>query len=65
MPKVEKGAETPEIEITPEMIEAGARAVEAELWDRDLGPSLATMVADCVLRAALSLSAKKNSGEDS
>jgi hypothetical protein len=43
-----------EIEITPEMIEAGGRAVRAVLLDElDIGHSLSEMVAERVLRAAL------------
>jgi hypothetical protein len=47
-------------EIAPEMIEAGAKAVEAELWDCCPSPSTAANVAESVLRAALSLSLRKH-----
>jgi hypothetical protein len=43
----------PEIEITPEMIEAGGRAFRAALIDFEVGFGLSEMVAEEVLRAAL------------
>lgn len=46
-------------EITPEMIEVAAKAIEADLWDCNLSPSAAYSAAESALTAALSLPRRK------
>ena len=55
-PKAPEAGAPDEIEITPAMIEAGARALLDGSGMIDLGPTGAELYAERVLRAALSLS---------
>lgn len=58
MPNITDGpTKTSEIEITPEMIEAGAKALMDGSGLIDLGPTFAEIYAREVLRAALSVRA--------
>lgn len=56
LPPVESGdsAGAPEMEITPPMIEAGAKALVAKLWTYEIGPTLALEVSEAVLVSSFS-----------